>query len=176
MLRYSVVPFDTLVEERQVKIDSQALFVTISPNPNVNVECVMKNKTGKTRNVKRPYWSLKQDLQYEYCMKCFKEDYCEFLSQDTKLVGISELNKRGDVHLHMIINDPCIKNDVNLQCFRRDILNSFRTQQNIIKGKAGKAKDWMNNIVFVNTSKDDIVQYFMKNQEDMLPRFKNYYL
>lgn len=174
-MNYTIVAFCSLVAERRDLIDKASLFITISPNPSTRVDCLIKDRTGKTRTVKRPYGTLKQDIQYKYCIKCLTSDYIEWLSDDAALVGVAELNERGNVHLHMIIKDKHIINEVQLQCLRRDVLNGYMTQQNIIKGKVN-AKDWMNNIVFVNKSKEDIVEYFMKSQNEMLPRFQNYYL
>lgn len=171
----SLMPFDSLVKERHFGIDNKTLFITISPNPSTFVDCVLKNKMGKIRNQKRPYGMLKQDIQYQYCLKCLREDYFEWFSDDVELIGIAELNQRGNVHFHIVVNDPYITNEVQLQVFRRDILNGFRTQQNISKGKVS-GKDWMNNIVYVNVIEDEITEYFMKQQHEMLPKFQNIYL
>lgn len=174
-LNFTELPFDALVAERQFHITSTTLFVSISPNPSTMIECILKNRQGRTRNVKRPYGTLRQDIQYQYCLKCLTEDYFEWLSDDAQLIGIAELNERGNVHLHLLINDHTKRNNVQLQVFQRDILNGWRTQQNIIKRRVNPI-DWMNNIVFVTKSKQDILDYFMKNQSEILPRFKNYFL
>jgi len=173
-MNYSIVAFDSLVEESQFITDSRTLFVTISPNPRTMVECIVKNKTHGTRQSKRPYGLLQQDIQYQYCLKVLKEDYLGLFSDAAQLFGVTELNECGNVHLHMLINAPNITNDVHLAIFRRDILNSYRTQQNLTKGRLN-ARDYMNNIVFVDPNKFD-PDYFMKQQNQMLPRFKNYFL
>lgn len=173
---FSNVAFDALVAERQTDINANTLFVTISPNPMAKVECIMKNlKTGKNRTVKRPYGMVPQRIQYQYCLKVLSEDYLPWLSDDVQLLGIAELNESGNVHFHMLINDKKIRNMVRLQVFRRDVLNGVRTQQNILRCKMN-ARDWMNNIVFVTKSERDILDYFMKDQDMMLPEFSNYYL
>lgn len=174
-LNFSELPFDALVAERQLSVCSTTMFVTISPNPSTKIECILTGANRKSRTVKRPYGTMRQDHQYKYCLQCFQEDYFEWLSDDVELCGVAELNENGNVHLHILINDPHIYNDVQMQVFRRDVLNGYRTQQNIIKGKVN-AKDWMNNIVFLTKSKVDIVSYFMKDQQLMLPRFKNFFL
>lgn len=171
----SIKAFGPLVEERGFRIDCYTIFVTISPSPYVKVEMIMKNREGKQRVVKRPYGMCKQDHQYLYCMKCLQDDYIELISDKAQLIGIAEMNKSGNIHLHLLINDPMIRNTVQMEIFRRDVLNGWKTQQNIKAGNT-KGRDWMNNIVYVNQSKEDIVHYFMKQQHEMLPRFPNYML
>lgn len=180
-MQYSEIKtFRTLVEERGLKSNGSTLFVTISPNPRTMVPCQLTRykwhgleKKPKIYDVKRPYGMLKQDVQYQYCIKCLMEDYMEWLGDDAQLVGVAELNESGNVHLHMLINSANVKNDVQLAIFRRDVLNGYRTQQNL---KNMKARDFMNNIVFLNKHWKDIEDYLMKDQDKMLPRFKNYYL
>lgn len=173
-LKYSIFDVRSLVAVRQ-KLGSTTVFVTLSPNASTKVECILKDKYGKCRTVKRPYGMLKQDIQYQYCLKCFQEDYGEWLSDEVILTGVAELNERGNVHLHILIDDPNIVNDTQLQIFRRDILNGWRTQQNISKGKAGRPKDWMNNIVWLTKPAKDIMDYMTKQQDTMLPRFPAFY-
>ena len=172
-IEYTKKAFDLLVAERPRKIVSTTLFITISPNPRTMVEIIARNKNGRVRQFKRPYGMLRQIDQYQYCMKVLKDDYYEWLSDHYEIIGVPELNETGNIHLHMIINDPSIKTDVDLQMLRRDILNSPRTQRNIIKTKVN-AKDWMNNIVYVTESEKDIIDYMMKQQSQMLQHFNNY--
>lgn len=166
--------FDPLVEERGFKIDAHTIFVTISPNPKVPVEYIVTNKeTRKKRTMRRPYGMLRQDEQYKYCKKVLQSDYIESLSKDCHIVGVAELNKTGNIHFHLLINDITVRNDVQLQVLRRDILNSVYTTKNIRAGSTN-GRDYMNNIVFVTESEASIRDYFMKDQESMLPRFPNY--
>lgn len=172
-LNFSQLPFGSLVAERQFLMHSKTLFVTISPNPHVKVECIARNSQGKFRNLKRPYGTIPQDLQYKYCIKMFYEDYNEWLGDDPEIIGIAELNEHGNIHLHILINSKIIQNNTQLQIFRRDVLNGKWTQKHLFKKTA---KDWMNNIVFLTKSKDEIIEYFMKQQDEMRTRFNNYYL
>lgn len=168
--------FSTLVGERQNLIASTTLFITISPNPKAPVECIMKSvKTGKNAVVKRLYGTLPQKIQYEYCMKVFVEDYGEWFSNDVQIVGAPEFNKDGNVHFHIVVKDPKIRNEVQLQMLRRNVYNGVRTQQNMCT-RHGKRIDWMNNIVFVTKSKQDIIDYVMKDQDMILEHFDNFYV
>lgn len=174
-MELSEKPFDTLVVERHQPIVSTTLFITVSPNPRTSVKFIARGPNGKVKEMKRPYGTMRQIHQYQYCIDVLKKDYISSLSSDAHIVGVAELNEQGNVHLHFIVNDPMIQNEVQLQCFRREILNSPRTQQNIIKTKVN-ARDWMNNIVYVTKTKSDIIEYCMKQQNQMLPVFKNYFI
>lgn len=168
------MPFDSLVEERRFFIGATTVFVTVSPNPTTLLPITQTHTiTGKKKKVKRPYGMLKQSVQYNYCIEIIKEDYIPWLEQnDYELMGVPELNENGNVHFHFLLNSKAIKNDTDLQIFRREILCGTRTQENISKGK--HSKDWMNNIVFVTRPKGDIIKYLMKTQNETLSHFPNY--
>lgn len=182
-LCYSELAFANLVAERPRKADStvkgfkmvnSTMFITISPNPTTRVPCIIRQTNGKPKKTFRPYGMLSQRLQFEYCIKCFKQDHMEWYSEEVSLIGVPELNKRGDVHLHILVNEPTIRTETALQIYRRDVLMSPRTQENIVKGKY-KATDYMNNIVFLTVTTKEITDYFMKQQSEMLEHFKNFF-
>ena len=174
-LKYSKIQVSTLVGDAEFSNLLPIMFVTISPNPKLKLNCMArKNGTNKMRNIKLPYGMAKQRLQYDYCIKILREDYMAWLSDDVKIVGVAELNKDGNIHLHMLIQDKNIRNDVQLQVFRRDVLNGWHTQQNIRTGMNGR--DWMNNIVFLNTTIKDITSYLEKDNENIRELFDNYFL
>lgn len=148
----------SLVDFRQQFWSDKVMFCTISPNPNLKHKCLRINhRTGKRVNVSIPYGKLPQSCQYEYCMNVLKSAYN--FSNDTKLFGTWELNKKGDVHFHFIMSDPRINSEDMLQVFRRDVLNTPIVLLNLGK----QFKDWMNNIVFVNDTIYDRIKYMTKS-------------
>lgn len=157
------------------KFPNFVLFVTISPNPKT-LHKVRRNIGGR-RNVecKMRYEQLPQKVQYGYCLDVIRRCYLPFLSGDTKLVGTTELNKAGNVHMHLLIEDPVIKNNqTRLQMLRRDIYNCDDTIKNLPNSK--KKVDWMNNIVFVNDTIEDRASYMDKDYDDNIDIFDNIYI
>lgn len=136
-----------------------ALFVTISPNPNTK-HAIYKTINGKRTTVQIPYGKLPQKVQYDYCMRVVKSAYN--ISKDTKLFGIWELNKSGNVHFHMILTDPTVKGKTSLAIMQRDVLNSEIVMKNLSK----KMIDYMNNIVVVNDSITERLEYMLKDYEE----------
>lgn len=153
---------------------SNALWVTISPNPKALHECwkVVTSKDGfrqKKVSVKIPYGKLPQQQQYDYCIKVIRT--CYNYSDDTKIFGTWELNKQGDVHFHFIMTDPSIRGQTTLKMFQRDILNCETVIKNLSKGMI----DYMNNIVFVNDSIEKRFEYMTKDISENLGLMPYYY-
>lgn len=146
------------------------MFVTISPNPRTKHSIQRRNpETRKMVTCQMAYGMLPQRVQYAYCMKVLKECYLTHCI-DPIVVGCAELNTDGNVHFHFLLKDPDIKNDVMLQVFRRSILNCPTVLKNF------KGKDYMNNIVNLTKTKEDIVKYMDKDHDDIKEVFDNYYL
>lgn len=133
-----------------------AIFITVSPNPYALVKAIRRVGT-KLKLVPIHYGSLRQFEQHAYCMRVVKSSLN--FSKDSKLFGTWELNKTGNVHLHILFTDPNVKNITTLQILRRDVLNSELVQDNMI----GRNIDFMNNIVFVNDSISDRFKYMTKD-------------
>jgi len=154
----------TLVERRELieEWPKGTLFCTISPNPNKKHICT-KTSNGRRINVKIPYGKLPQRVQYDYCIKILKQCYNN--STLTKIYGSWELNKEGNVHFHFLMYDPGIKTNTTLKIFQRDVLNCEVTLDNMTK--KGNMVDWMNNIVFVNDSIRERIDYMHKDLEQM---------
>lgn len=145
---------------------NRILWCTISPNARA------KHKVLGKGNLKMPYGKLPQRIQYEYCIKILKNCYISFYP-DCKLFGVPELNKDGNVHLHFLLYDTSFTNEVALQVFRRDVLFCPEVMFNF---GCKKQIDYMNNIVFCNKPVEDIIDYMMKVNIDMLANgFYNFY-
>lgn len=149
--------------EINTRTDTHHIFATVSPNPSTKHKTIMMG-----RSCQLPYGKLRQVDQYEYCVNIARQ-YASFLSPGSWLVGTSELNKHGDLHIHMLIYDPKIQTDVALQIFRRDILHLPSVFRNMAKGK-----DYMNNIVFNNKPIKEIVTYMDKDYVKQQQFFKNF--
>lgn len=145
-----------LLVDRRPELWPHCLFVTISPNPKLK-HTLYKRNNGKRISVKVPYGKLPQRCQFEYCLRIVRSSY--IYSHDTKLFGTWELNKDGNVHLHMILCDTHLQNKSQLQMFQRDVLNSELVFQNLAKGMI----DYMNSIVFVNDSVEKRFDYLIKD-------------
>jgi len=148
------------------------MFITISPNPRVKHDTLKVSPSGKKVTVKLPYETLPQRLQYDYCRRIVERCYLPFLSKDSYVVGTWELNSSGNVHFHLLIDDPKIKNDTHIMMFRRDILNCEPVLRNIKPGK--KMVDYMNNIVFVDKPISELVDYMDKDYDKNSDIFSNY--
>jgi len=107
-----------------------SLGICISPNPHLLHEVFEDRKKLKT-----PYGKLPQIKQYEYCKKILKHCYMFCFTPGTFLVGTWELNKSGNVHLHLIADDPKVTNEYELAVFRRDIENCTLVKMNRSKKK-----------------------------------------
>ena len=134
----------------------QIIFATISPNPNVKIP-VTRRFNGKKINAKMPYGKLPQRNQYEYCIRMLRSAYN--YSHEVKIYGTWELNKSGNVHLHLLFYDPNIQSKTELEIFRRDVLNSELVLKNLSK----KLVDYCNNIVYVNDGVSDRLLYMDKD-------------
>lgn len=144
-----------LVERRQnfKEFARRCLFITISPN---------EKALHKMNGIKFKYGQLPQSRQYMYCMDAVKA-LCFYLSEDAEIVGTWELNQKGNVHVHMIVYDPKIKSDTNLQILRREVSLSVTALYNMDKRKK---IDYMHNIVWLTKSIEDIICYLDKSYED----------
>lgn len=171
----SLEAFDILVGERRDLWEGYTLFCTISPNPKTKHECLIKkvNKNGRVfrARVKMPYGKIPQRVQYEYCLKIIERDYLEFLV-NPRLFGVAELNKDGNVHVHFLLKADNLKNDTQLQVFRRDVSLCVEVLRNAPK----QGIDYMNNIVRLTKSKKEIIDYCMKCNKDNIELFNNFTL
>ena len=159
----------TLVEGRPqfYQNPEKNIFITISPNEKTKHAVYRGNKT-----VSIPYGSLPQRVQFDYCLRIVQSCYVNSLSDDAVLVGVPELNERGNVHFHILLNDPAIKNDIYMKVFRRDISCCDQVLKNRAKGKVN-APDYMNNIVWQKDEVEDRIEYMDKEHTDL---FKTFYL
>lgn len=158
----------TLVEDRPNFMAPNLMFITVSPNPNVKHE-VFRELFERKRKVKLPYKMLKHSEQKEYLEFIIRNCYLS-IHPDAELVGCYELNKQGNLHAHFLFKTKLKKNDYNLEILRREILNCPEVLKNM------KQKDWMNNIVYLNVSKNDILTYLDKDHEESATVFGNYYV
>lgn len=150
----------TLVRLRPRLADKteKPLFITISPNAKTVIK-LSKPISGKKLNT--TYGAMPQHMQYNYCIKAFQTMYLKEFFSPT-YVGTWELNKQGNVHLHILLVDKSVHNAYELKIFQRDIYNCETTQKNLHKGKGF---DRMNNIVFVNDSVDERCKYMDKDHD-----------
>lgn len=148
-----------LVDLRQLCDTTRMIFATVSPNPKIKHSCNRINpSTGKRVALQIPYGKMTQYEQYKYCLDVIRQAYN--YSTDTKLFGTWELNKDHNVHFHLLMYDPHIQNDTQLNIFRRDVMNTHICLKNLAKWT-----DYMNNIVFVNDSFDKRIEYITKDIE-----------
>lgn len=143
-----------------------ALFVTISPNPET------KHVYPRHLKTMMRYDRLPQRIQYQYCIHALKS-LLWFNSAKTICIGTWELNEKKNVHLHVIIMDPEILNDSHLSIYQREVSVSKESLRNMKKNK--NAKDWMHNICFIDKTKEYMIQYFDKDYEKNKNIFSNYY-
>lgn len=155
----------TLVAERaEFHAGYKSLFVTISPNPNTKTLCIVKGKSKKI-----PYGCLPQRVQYDACLKIFNNCYLEFLSQDTRYVGVTELNKAGNVHMHILIVDKRLQDDTALAVFQRDIK---MCELVICNRKKVHDTDYMNSICW-STDLVSNIDYMEKENKTNIKYFLN---
>jgi len=173
-LEFTEKPICSLVADWQYFWDhikaSECMFITISPNPKVVHKVDRLYATGRVKQVKCRYGQMKQSDQWNYCLKIVERTYLEFCSDETVLIGTTELNESGNVHLHFLLYDPHKRDRTSLDIFRRDI--SFCDV--IIRNLKGK-HDIMNNIVYVNDSIRQRAEYMDKDYEQNKRYFHNYY-
>jgi len=176
-LKFSNASVAALVEQRPILWDhtKRTVFVTISPNAKTQHICI-KPFNGKMKEFKMPYGMMQQRLQYAYCIRYLKSCYLSFLDGNVKLVGTWELNKEGNVHLHMLIQADNLQTDIALQIFRRDIYSCTQTILNMgtIKKKHTVPIDWMNSIVYTTDSIQKRLDYMDKDHDKTFDNF--YYI
>lgn len=159
--------------------DGYRLFCTISPNPKTKHKVV---RTIPSKDLLRPriinrsvgieYGHMSHKEQYDYCIKYVETCYLPFLSPDTKLYGVFELNQSGNLHMHFILKSPTVMNKTTLMIFQREVMTSYETIRNMSRKKV----DYMNNIVELTKSNDEINAYMQKTNEECSIHFPNYYL
>lgn len=169
-LEYTNLTSAVALVDRRPQSWKNALFCTISPNPNTK-HTVIQNLNGKKTTIKKSYGMLKQSVQYEYCCRIVRSAY--MFSHDTKIFGTWELNKSGNVHFHLIMTDPFICNKSSLAIFQRDVMNNYLVILNMCKSK--NPKDMMNNIVFVNDTIEKRMIYMTKEMDMNLPIMPYFY-
>lgn len=148
------------------------LFITISPNPRVIIKVIRLIK-DKLKLVPCSYGCARQIEQYDYCVRVVRSTLN--YTRKTKLFATWELNKSGNVHLHILLSDPSVTNETQLSIFRRDVLNSELVQDNMINSSI----DFMNNIVFVNDSIKKRYDYMTKDMHmniSIMPYFRGLFL
>lgn len=168
----------SLVVARPHLRDQTIYYVTISPNPSTKVETELKVPRGKydklvTVKKKIRYDCLKQSEQVKYCMNHVKDTYMSLCSNSLHLIGTVELNKTGNVHLHLLLQSNQYKGLNGLHELRRDILNCPSTMANLCK----QGKDYMNNIVICDDPPKTIA-YFDKEFEQNIRdgKYYNYFM
>lgn len=147
--------------------DEYVLFITISPNPKVRI------KHTTLRSKKQPmiaYGISLQSDQLRYCITYFTSVYLS-RCMDPKFVFTVEHNAQGNVHLHILLSDPSIKNKTALDILRREVMLDDRTLANL-KG----SKDYMNNIVECKDVKETM-EYLAKDYDTNVKNgpYYNYY-
>lgn len=150
---------------------SANIWCTISPNANK-----LHPVTKGNRSCKLAYGSLPHQVQYDYCMRVLQQCYVPFLSDEATLVGCWELNKAasgGNVHFHFIINDPQIRNNVQLQIFQRHNRCCEMTFQNLSNPKA---IDRLNSIVRLDANRFEEKCTYMDKDYYENPDFPNFYM
>lgn len=158
-----------LVAARKQPWSSTTMFVTVSPNPRMKHKVLWTSKRlDKKCDRKMEYGKMPQRVQYEYCMRLLNT--YTFHCPNSTIVGTVELNTTGNVHLHMLIDDPDCFNVTRLQMLQREISLSEETSKNIIKCK----RDYMNNICFINKPIMEIAKYMDKDHHMNGEIFKNY--
>lgn len=167
-------PANLLVEVRRIFDDATTMFVTISPNPNRMHSVQRISDRGRKCKVNLKYCMLKHDEQYNYLMEYIRKVYNPWLT-DASMIWTFELNGAGNLHVHMLVKDRFIKNDYDLNVFRRNVMNETETLFNMVKSK--NPRDYMNNIVYVTKPIEEVVDYLFKDYEqscDHFPGWSNF--
>lgn len=151
---------DLLVVSTQKKSyeNKQVLFCTVSPPPNLKI----RTKVAKRQCVRR-YDELPQGTQLDFCLRLIEHLYLPYCSKG-ELLMTWELNKSGNVHIHMLIYDEYSQNDYSLHLFRRSIKADDLTRR-ILGTKSHN--DYMNNIVICNDVAATI-EYMCKDQQQRI--------
>lgn len=150
-------------------LNPRYLFCTINPNPKL-LHTVMRHR----RKRKMKYESLPLRLQYCYCLRIIKQCYYPYLSAGAAIVGCAEKTESGNIHLHFLIYDPDIDDDYKLAQIRK--LISLEPLVHVNK-KNCHDRDWMNSIVILTRSLDEILTYMNKDYpKNVKVRCFNFYL
>lgn len=158
------------------QLDTPVLFITISPKPTVMVDTIRKSEL-KNRKIKVPYKLLPEQEKYYYCLKIIRDCYLEWLTKPYELVGTWELNKSGHLHVHFLLCSPELKTEYDIRLLR----NHVSSCNEVIKNMSSKrnAKDYMNNIVYVDRDISEVIEYMDKDHEmrdRYYVRMPNYYV
>jgi len=161
-----------LVDHAKISDKDFLLWCTISPNPKTKHKCAIKkvNKNGQTITVyeKRPYRSLPQRLQYEYCIKIINTTSLPYI-YTPRFICTTELNKNGNVHFHFLLKGNNLKNKTDLMVFQRDV----SLCPEVLRNQGENHNDYMNNIVHVTKPLKDIIAYMSKDNDDNIKHFPN---
>jgi hypothetical protein len=164
-----IVISDESLVELGGKLGREPLLVTISPNSRTVHNCIRKNpNTGHKVKVKLPYGIMNHEEQYEYLEGYIKQVILPYLTEPI-LVYTYELNENANLHVHMIVSDKYITNDVDLNVFRRAVASDALTMINM--GVHG-TKDYMNNIVRIDKPLIEVMHYLFKDYSKTARHFK----
>jgi len=163
-------PIGSLVADRPFN-ESRIIFVTVSPNPKTKHTIRRKTINGKMITCQLPYGRIAQINQYEYCLHFVNCGLMRYLSGRAAVIGTWELNESGNVHLHILIQDPKIQTKVDLDIFRRQVENHPISMHN---KHSSKSPDYMNNIVYLDKPLDEIITYMDKDYVQNHPFFNNF--
>ena len=78
--------------------------------------------------------------------------------------------------MHVLLNTPRVQTKCQLINLQRDVYCSPMTQENMKHKKKHKDVDWCNNIVFMDRSREEIIEYMSKDNDDMRVLFPNIYI
>lgn len=148
------------------------MFITISPNPKTLIPINKPGKTIRTKDkiINTRYEDCRQIDQYNYCLDYIRNAYMRY-SGDCQIIGSAELNKQGNIHIHMLMKDSYVTNDKVMQIFQRDIKLNPETQKHIRHSK----RDYMNNIVELTKSEEEILSYMDKDNDKTGYLFPSFY-
>lgn len=141
-INLSEANLSTLVEIRPLQT-ADCLFVTISPSPTAKVNAHRLSNGRKVR-YQCAYSSLPQSQQYLYCVDVVRKAYLPLLEDNAIIFGTYELNKQGNVHLHMLLSQESITQEYPLQLLRRSVADNPLSHAS---RKKLHHTDYMNNIV-----------------------------
>ena len=122
------------------KTSGRPIFISISPWERMKVNTRIKSKKI---NVKMEYGMLPQRCQLEWIQRYFKRVYLS-CAPNAEYIGVVEHNKRGNVHVHIILWDKDINTDYDMDILRNYVNHNLET---IIACGKRKTK-YMNNIVY----------------------------
>lgn len=94
---------------------AKPVFITISPPAKCSIVCLLRGK-----DVKRQYQVLPHALQLDFCIKLFKSIYLQYMPESQYII-VTELNKSGLVHLHILLYDDDVKTDYDLHMIRHHV-------------------------------------------------------